>query len=52
MTVIAVGDGCGPLKPLLAPLVASFDGILGAVSGDVGHHLLVTAQGGLPASLC
>jgi hypothetical protein len=49
--VIVAGHGRGPLKALLAPLVATFNALLGTVSDDVGWHL-VTAQGRLPAFLC
>jgi hypothetical protein len=52
MAIVAAGHRHGPLKPLLAPLIAAFDGILGAVSGDIGQCLPVIARGGLPGSLC
>jgi hypothetical protein len=52
VAVIADGCGHGPLKALLAPLAATFDALVGVVSGDVGRHLLATAWGRLPASLC
>jgi hypothetical protein len=52
VVVVVVGRGHGPLKVLLARLVATFDALLGAVSGDVGRCLPVTTRGGLPASLC
>jgi hypothetical protein len=34
MVVITAGHGRGPLKGLLAPLVATFDTLLGIVSGS------------------
>jgi hypothetical protein len=45
LAIIAVS--CGPLKGLLVPLFAA---LLGAVGGDVGWRLPVTAWGRLPAS--
>jgi hypothetical protein len=52
LSVIVVGCGSGPLRALLEPLIAAFDSLLGVVSGDIRRHLLVMAQGHLPASLC
>jgi hypothetical protein len=34
--VAMAGHGRGPLRALLAPLVAAFDAILSTVSGDIG----------------
>jgi hypothetical protein len=58
-TSLIVLDGQGTdvilgmnLKALLAPLVAAFDALLRAMSGDVRWCLLVTAWGHLPACLC
>jgi hypothetical protein len=50
--VIMDGRDRGPLEALHAPLVAAFDALLGAASGNVKWRLLVTAQGCLPVSLC
>jgi hypothetical protein len=52
VAIIAVGHGHSPLKALFAPLVAAFDALLGAVSGDIRRRLLVAARCHLPASLC
>jgi hypothetical protein len=52
LTVIAIGCGPDPLKALLAPLFATINALLGAVGGDVGRRLALTAQGRLPTSLC
>jgi hypothetical protein len=52
VVVVMADHGHGPLKALLAPLVATFDALLGTVSGDIGQCLPIAAQGGLPASLC
>jgi hypothetical protein len=43
--VAMAGHGHGPYRALLAPLVAAFDVVLGAVSGSVGWCLLVAARG-------
>jgi hypothetical protein len=51
-TVITADRGHSLLKALLAPLVTAFDALLGTVSGDVGHRLLIAAQCYLPTSLC
>jgi hypothetical protein len=51
MAVITAGHGHNALKVLLAPLVATFNSLLGAVGSNVGRCLLVTAQGHLPAFL-
>jgi hypothetical protein len=51
VAVIATTHGRGPLKVLLAPVLATFDVFLGVVSGDVGRCLLVATRGCLPASL-
>jgi hypothetical protein len=52
MEVIVAGRGRGPLKALFAPLVAAFDALLGAVSGNIRRCLLVLARCCLPTSLC
>jgi hypothetical protein len=52
MAVVAACRGRSTLKPLFAPLVATFYILLGAVSGDIGRHLLVIARCRLHASLC
>jgi hypothetical protein len=52
MAIVAAGHGHSLLKALLAPLIAAFDALLGAVCGDVGQCLLVAAQCCLTASLC
>jgi hypothetical protein len=36
VAIITAGRGRSPLKALFTPLVASFDVLLGAVSGNVG----------------
>jgi hypothetical protein len=52
VAIVAAGHGHSLLKALLAPLVAAFDALLGAVCGDVGRCLLVAAWCCLTASLC
>jgi hypothetical protein len=37
---VVVGHGHGPLRMLLAPLLATLSALLGVVDGDGGHHLL------------
>jgi hypothetical protein len=51
IVVIKVGRGHGPLKALLAPLLAALDTLLSTANGDIERHLLATAWGRLPASL-
>jgi hypothetical protein len=50
--VVIAGRGHGPLRVLLAPLVAAFDALLGTVSSGIGRCLLVSAWGRFPAYLC
>jgi hypothetical protein len=50
-TIIVVDRGCGPLRMLLAPLLATLGAIFGVVDGNVEQHLLATTWGRLPASL-
>jgi hypothetical protein len=50
--VVIAGRGHGPLRVLLAPLVAAFDALLGTVSSGIGRRLLVSAWGRFPAYLC
>jgi hypothetical protein len=52
VAIITASRGCSPLKALFAPLVATFDALLGVVSCDVRRRLLVAAWCHLPASLC
>jgi hypothetical protein len=52
ITVVVAGHGRSPLKVLFASLVAAFDALLGAMSGNIGWCLLVIARCHLPASLC
>jgi hypothetical protein len=47
--VVKASRGCGPLRQLLASLVATLDALLGAVSGGIGRCLLVTDSGHLIA---
>jgi hypothetical protein len=49
--IVAIGRGRGPLKALLAPLLATFDTLLCVVGGDVGRCLPAAAWGHLPTSL-
>jgi hypothetical protein len=49
---ITAGRGRSPLKALFASLVATFDTLLGAMSGDARRCLLITTWCRLPASLC
>jgi hypothetical protein len=51
MAIITAGHGHNALKVLLAPLVATFNALLGAVGSNVRRCLLVTAQGHLPGFL-
>jgi hypothetical protein len=51
VAVIMAGRGHSPLKALFAPLVATFDGLLGPVSANIGQCLLVTAWCRHPTSL-
>jgi hypothetical protein len=50
--VITAGRGRGPLRALLAPLIAPLDALQGTVSSDIRHLLLVTARGHLPTCRC
>jgi hypothetical protein len=50
VAIIMAGRGRGPMMVLLAPLVATFDALLGLVSGDIRRCLPVTTRGDLPAS--
>jgi hypothetical protein len=50
IAVIIVGDGRGPLRMLLVPLLSALGSFLGVVGDDVGWCLLVTAWCCLPAS--
>jgi hypothetical protein len=52
MAVIVAGSGLSPFEALFVPLVATFDALLGVVSGDVKWCFLVAAQCRLPASQC
>jgi hypothetical protein len=52
MAIVTASHGCGPLRALHALLVATLDALLGAVSGDIGWHLIITTRGHLPACLC
>jgi hypothetical protein len=51
VVVIVVGHGCGPLRMLLVPLLATLSVILGTMDGIIGRHLLAAAWGRLPSSL-
>jgi hypothetical protein len=39
VAIIVASHGCSPLKVLFAPLLATFDALLGALSGDVERRL-------------
>jgi hypothetical protein len=52
MADITTGRGRSPLKALFTSLVATFDTLLGAMSGDARRCLLITTWCRLPASLC
>jgi hypothetical protein len=45
------GAACPPAVAIIAPLVAAFDDLLGALCGDVGWCLLIAAPCCLPACL-
>jgi hypothetical protein len=51
LTVVVISRVHGPLKALFVPPFATFDALLGAMGGDVGWRLPVTARGRLPASM-
>jgi hypothetical protein len=51
LTVVDVSRSRDPLRVLLVPLFATFDALLGAVSGEVVQRFPVTMWGPLPASL-
>jgi hypothetical protein len=52
VAVIVASHRHSPLKALFAPLVATFDALLSAMSGDVERCLLVATRCHLPASQC
>jgi hypothetical protein len=53
IAIIVIGHdyGRGLLSVLLAPLIATLDAFLNAMSGGIGRCLLVTAWGRLPLPL-
>jgi hypothetical protein len=51
VAIIVVGHGRGPLRMLVAPLLAALSAILGTVDGNIERCLLAATWGRLPASL-
>jgi hypothetical protein len=51
LTIVALvaSRGHSPLRTLLAPLLATFDALLGVMGGNVGQDLLAATWGHLPA---